>query len=244
MKLVLKNDSWNLYFREFYYLLFAANIQNQCRKPSFIYYLTNRQQLNKNDKVVHNTSKYTQGVKHYNKLIIYNFPMFIKCRHFVNEHPTSDIPHAEHPISRIFHIPNIPHPQHPASPKSHIQNIPHPEHPTSLTSHIPNIPHPEHPTTQISHILNIPHSKHPTSPTSHIFNIPRLQYPTSPISYKPNISYPQHTTSPTFHITRISSSLSTNFRIHARLSLNIHSTRFEFKTDGQQSKSNTHSFIA
>ena len=112
-------------------------------------------------------------------------------------------------------------------------NIPYPgKHPTSWTSHIHNILHPQHPISRTSHIPNIPHPKHPTSPTSYIFNIPHLQYPIT-----------QDTTSPTFHITSILSSFSTNFRIHARLSLNIHSTIFKFKTDAQQAKSSTHCFI-
>ena len=123
---------------------------------------------------------------------------------------------------------------------SHIPiNIPHPTSltPTSKTSHNPNIPNSpslEYHTSPTLHITNIPHALHPISPTFHIPNISHFEHLTSPISCKPNIPHFQHTTSPTFHITRILSSLSTNFRIHARESLNIHSTLFEFKTDGSQ----------
>ena len=121
---------------------------------------------------------------------------------------------------------------------SHIPHPQHPEHPTSPTSHIWNIPHTEYPTCQASHILNTPPPEHHTSrtsriPKSHILNIPYPQHPTSPTSYMSNILQTQDITfpiSPTFQITRILSSLSKNFRIHARESLNIHSRIFEFKT--------------
>ena len=143
---------------------------------------------------------------------------------FVNQHLTSrQTSYIPHTTSRTSHILNNPHFEHSTSRTSQISNIPDREHLTSRTFHIPNISHPEH----------------PTSWTSHIFNIPHLQYPANQTSHIPS----QHTTSPTFHITRILSSLSTNIRIHAGLSLNIHSTIFEFITDGQQSKLNTHSFI-
>ena len=91
--------------------------------------------------------------------------IFLSCtehpfdEHFVNQHPTSHIPH---PTSRRSYIPNIPHPEHTTSRTYHIPNIPHPEHPTSPTSHIPNIPHPEHPTSLTSHIPNIQHPQNST----------------------------------------------------------------------------------
>ena len=100
------------------------------------------------------------------------------------------------------------------------------QHPTSRTSRtfqIPNIPYLQHltsPTSQTSHFPNIPHHKHFTSQTSLIPNIsrlPHLQYLTSLISCKPNIPHSQHITSPKFHITRILSSLSTNFRMLIRI---------------------------
>ena len=68
---------------------------------------------------------------------------------------------------------------------------------------------------------NIPH------PTLHIPNIPHPEHPISRISHNPTIPYCQHTISLTFHIARISSSLSRNVSIHASNSLNIHSTTSE-----------------
>ena len=124
--------------------------------------------------------------------------------------------HISHTTSRTSHIPNIPHLQHPAYWTSHMPNIPHPEHSTTWTSHILK-----------SHILNILYPQHPTSPTSHISNIPQTQ----------DITFP---TSPTFQITRILSSLSTNFRTYATESLNVHSRIFEFKTGMGSNPSQIH----
>ena len=73
----------------------------------------------------------------------------------------------------------------------------------------------QHPTSRqsilhpISDIPTIPHFEHLTAQASHILNIPHSQH--------------------TVH-TKL---LSTNFQIHASESLNIHSTTFKFKSDGQ-----------
>ena len=113
---------------------------------------------------------------------------------------------------------------------SHILvSISHPEHHTSQTSHIPNIPYLRHPTCPRSHIPNLSHLGYPTSSTPDIIKIPHPQYSTKPTSHIPNILH-----HPTFYILWIFLSLSTNFRIHASESLNIHSTIWKFKTDGQQ----------
>ena len=94
---------------------------------------------------------------------------------------------------------------HPAF-RNLISQTSHSQHPTFQTSHIPNIPHPQHPTFRISHIPNIPHHEHSTLRTSHNLNIP----------------HSQHTT-PYYSTTRVSSSLSINFRIRANQFLKIHS---------------------
>ena len=197
----------------------------------------------------HPTSRQTSHIPH---------PEF-QTSHILNilhpEHPTSwtshisNIPHPKHPTSWTSYIPNIPHPHHPLSQHStshstsHIHTISHLEHPIFQTSHILNIPHPQHPTSLTAPSTNIQHSEHLTSQISHIPNISHHQLPTSPISHNANIPHSQHTAAPKFRIAWILSSHSTNFRIHASESLNIHLTIFKLKTDRQQSKSNTRSFI-